>query len=509
MSERKDAKEKGQWVLLTKTNHYTEAEIIKGFLEAKGVSVKLLKSGLASAYPFTIGPLATVEVLVPRVMEARARELLSEWKKRETAGPEEMDMSQDPDQEREGICLLIDEMRDEITAFLQDLVRTESVNPPGHTRRVIRVIADKLESFGADYDIISEDESRQNLVARLNRGARPALLFNSHVDTVPEGELGKWTHGPFSGEIVENLLYGRGAADAKASVAAMVMATKALAVSGLNLDGSLEISPVCDEETGGLKGTRYLLAQGETKPDYVVVGEITGNRVAVAEKGIIQLEMKTHGKSAHASTPWDGVNAVEHMIQIYEHIQKYFAQNLQEQKHDLTPPPSMNLGMIRGGVKSNMVPESCTATIDLRPIPGMDTDQIAKDLKAILEQAKEGGIELEYSLDILGYPFETDPNAPVVLAGQKAVHFRGLADERVGYSQVSDGRFFAEQGIPTLILGPGDPARAHSHNEFVPLDDVVEAVKIYALIALELLRYRSENGGQDPDREENGHPDSE
>jgi hypothetical protein len=169
MSSRKAEQEKGQWVLLSKATHYTEAEIIKGFLEAKGVAVKLLRSGLASAYPFTIGPLATVEVLVPRVMEARARELLGEWKQREANENGEADIAMDAEQEKEGICLLIDEMRDEIVAFLQDLVRTESINPPGHTRRVIRVIADKLESFGADYDILSEDESRQNLLAHLNR----------------------------------------------------------------------------------------------------------------------------------------------------------------------------------------------------------------------------------------------------------------------------------------------------------------------------------------------------
>jgi succinyl-diaminopimelate desuccinylase len=165
---------------------------------------------------------------------------------------------------------------------------------------------------------------------------------------VPEGELNKWTHGPFSGEVVENLLYGRGAADAKASVAAMVMAAKALAVSGLNLAGSLEINPVCDEETGGGKGTRYLLEQGEMEPDYVVVGEITGNRVAVAEKGIIQIELKTLGKSAHASTPWDGVNAVDQMLLLYNRIRAYYADHMQEKTHPLTPPSSINLGLIRG-----------------------------------------------------------------------------------------------------------------------------------------------------------------
>jgi succinyl-diaminopimelate desuccinylase len=156
-----------------------------------------------------------------------------------------------------------------------------------------------------------------------------------------------------------------------------------------------------------------------------------------------------------------------------------------------------------------MVPESCTASIDLRPIPGMDTDKIAADLETLLLQSKKEGMELEYSLEILGYPFETDPEAAVVLAGQRAVQFRGLNGERVGYSQVSDGRFFAERGIPTLILGPGDPALAHTHNEFVPIDDVVEAVKIYALIALELLRYRKENGGQTEIRQEKGELDSE
>ncbi len=479
----------GEWVLLVKAAHYTEGEIIKGFLQTKGISVKLIRSGLGSAYPFTIGPLASVEVLVPGIMESHARELLEEWRARGDDKAGDRQDTMDPAQEKEGICLLIDEMKDEIVAFLQDLVRIESVNPPGHTRRVIHTIAEKLDSFGADYDIISIDESRQNLVARMNRGSRPVLLFNSHIDTVPEGDLGKWSHTPFSGDLHEGAVYGRGAADAKGSAAAMIMAAKALAVSGLMLEGSLEINPVCDEETGGDKGTRLLLEQGEIDPDFVVVGEITDNQVAVAEKGIIQLDVRTLGKSAHASTPWEGINAIDRMITLYTRIREYFDSNLKDQQHDLTPPPSLNLGMMQGGVKSNMVPESCSASIDIRPIPGMDTQKIAADIEAILHELNPDNDAIQYNLRILGVPFETDASAPVVKAGQKAVAFRKLDENLVGYSQVSDGRFFAERGIDTMILGPGNPSHAHTHDEHIAVDQVVEAVKIYALIALEMLRY--------------------
>ncbi len=500
--KRKDQKDGRTWVSLTKSANVSEVDVLRGYLESKGVSVRLVQVGLTRVYPFTVGPLAQkMEILVPEEEEDKAREILEALASEEKMPALEPEEEYNPEAEQEGICLLVEEMRDEIIAFLQDLVKTESVNPPGHTRRIVRLICDKLDTFGGEYEMISEDDSRQNLVAWINRGKKPCLLYNSHMDTVPEGDVQKWTYGPFSGEVAAGYLYGRGAADAKASLAAMVMAAKVLAVSGLEMEGSLMVNPVCDEETGGEKGTRYLLETGAVDPDHVVIGEITGNAVAVAEKGVINIDLKVLGRSAHASTPWDGANAIDGMTAVLDRLKKYFHEHLEEKTHALTPPPSMNTGMIKGGVKSNMVAEQCEAVVDMRPIPGMDTDQLSDDLQKVLDeyQEQQGDLTLESSIRVLGRPFETDPEEKMVNKCREAVRFLDSDDEITGYAQVSDGRFFAEKGIPTVILGPGEPAQAHTHDEHISVEEVIKAVKIYVLTALKMLRYHKEEGKDQAD----------
>jgi succinyl-diaminopimelate desuccinylase len=442
---------------------------------------------LSDIYPVNVGLMAEAEILVPAEWKDRANGVLADY------GSSAVHDEADPEQERQGISLLIDDMRDEIIGFLQELIRTESINPPGHTRRVIRVIADKLDSFGAEYETVSVDESRQSIVAWLNRNTHPCIILNSHIDTVPEGDLSKWTYSPFSGELRDGRIHGRGAADAKGSVCAMIMAVKALAVSGLEFQGSVVVNPVCDEETGGEKGTAHLLSSGFYAPDYAVIGEITDNQAAIAEKGVIFLHLRTEGKSAHASTPWDGVNAIEGMMEILAAVKNHFHTHMSPHRHPLTPPPSINFGTIRGGIKTNMVAESCEATVDIRPIPGMDTQAVVKGLEAVLTTQAElhPHLLIHGEFQVLGVPFETDPEEDLVHVIRQVLRWRSLPDEPVGYAQVSDGRFFAERGIPTVILGPGNPALAHTHDEYVEVDDVVEAAKIYALTILEILRYRT------------------
>src|SRR5262249_10468801 len=136
-------------------------------------------------------------------------------------------------------------------------------------------------------------------------------------------------------------------------VAPMIIAGKALKRSGLAFKGSLVINPVSDEEVGGAKKTGWLVAQSLIQPNWVVIGEITTNRIAISHKGVIQFRIVTHGRTAHASTPWAGVNAISHMVAILSRIESELGLALSQRSHPLTPPPSFNIGMIRGDVKAN------------------------------------------------------------------------------------------------------------------------------------------------------------
>jgi succinyl-diaminopimelate desuccinylase len=396
------------------------------------------------------------------------------------------------DQDDNLLLKTVDGMKTEITEFLAELVKAKSVNPPGDTRDVIEVIRRKLTSAGLEVKLLSVDEDKPNIVAKLGP-AQPKkkleLLYNSHVDTVPVGEIEKWKHDPFGAEVENGKMYGRGIADAKGSVAGMVMATKALADSNIELMGNLVINPVSDEEVGGFKGAQHVLDSGEINPDYVVVGEITANKIAIAEKGIIWFKITTEGRTAHASTPWDGINAIDKMINLLKMIDNRVVEQLKQRKHPLTPPPSMNIGMITGGVKTNVVADKCEVTIDRRILPNETIEGATKELQDVIDYMKKQDSDFKAKMEVLltGSPIETSDDSPIVKMAQEVCSSRGISDKPVGYLQASDGRFYAEKGIPTILLGPGLAELAHSPDEWIDPEEVVEATKIYSLLAAKVL----------------------
>lgn len=387
------------------------------------------------------------------------------------------------------VCEVIDRMRDEIIEFLANLVKAKSINPPGDTRQAARVIREKLREFDLEAEIIAVDEDKPNIIARINPGKRPELLFNSHIDTVPLGELDQWEYDPLGAEIVDGIMFGRGVADAKSSVVAMIMAAKTIMEMNVNLNGTLIINPVSDEEVGGLKGVKYILDEGNINPDYVVIGEQTDNQIAIVEKGVIWFTIKTIGKTAHASTPWDGVSAIQNMINLLKLVDERIGTKIKTQRHPLTPPPSMNIGTIKGGVKTNVVADSCEVTIDRRFLPHENPDSIIKEFTDIIKELEgtDPDFKIEFQEPLKGLPINTSPDEKIVKIAQHVCEGLNLSSELIGYKQASDGRFFSEKGIPTIILGPSDPKVGHTPNEHVKIDDVITATKIYSLLAINAL----------------------
>lgn len=387
------------------------------------------------------------------------------------------------------VCETIDGMRDEIIEFLANLVKAKSINPPGDTRQAARVIREKLREFDLEAEIIAVDEDKPNIIARINPGKRPELLFNSHIDTVPLGELDQWEYDPLGAEIVDGIIFGRGVADAKSSVVAMIMAAKTIMEMNVNLNGTLIINPVSDEEVGGLKGVKYILDEGNINPDYVVIGEQTDNQIAIVEKGVIWFTIKTIGKTAHASTPWDGVSAIQNMINLLKLVDERIGAKIKTQRHPLTPPPSMNIGTIKGGVKTNVVADSCEVTIDRRFLPHENPDSIIKEFTDIIKELEgtDPDFKIEFQEPLKGLPINTSPDEKIVKIAQHVCEGLNLSSELIGYKQASDGRFFSEKGIPTIILGPSDPKVGHTPNEHVKIDDVITATKIYSLLAINAL----------------------
>jgi succinyl-diaminopimelate desuccinylase len=379
---------------------------------------------------------------------------------------------------------------EEVIEFHRSLVRIPSVNPPGDVREAVSLTEATLAREGFSTEIVSEVDIMTNLLASYGKRDGPTLAFNAHLDVVPIGERSAWKYDPFGAEIHEGRIYGRGAGDDKASVAAQVFAGIAIARSGIPLKGRLVVNEVADEEVGGVHGARVIVEEGYLKPDFVIVGEQTLNRVALGEKGSAGCVVRIHGRTAHGALPWEGANAVEAAAVIIAAIRSELYPRLAKRTHDHFKPSSGSVNLFSGGVKANVVPDYAEFTIDRRLVPGETPAQEHAELTEIVNRAIDGwdGITAEVEMYRLAKPATWTPvESPLAQAAIAANVRVGLSPEITGFSMATDGRYFAQAGYPTIIYGPGDPKTAHTPNEWVGIDEIIEATRFYAVAATKLL----------------------
>lgn len=380
---------------------------------------------------------------------------------------------------------------DEVIGFLQGLVRIRSVHEPGDTREATAFCADPLTAAGFATRMEQIEDLKPNLVAEYgDAGAGPTVLFNAHVDVVPTGELSAWRFDPWGAEIDGGRVYGRGAGDDKASVTAQVMAGVALARSGVPLHGRLIVNEVADEEVGGVAGAKWLAESGILRPDFAIIGEQTMNRVNVGEKGGAGQNITVYGRAAHGALPWEGANAIEGMAEIIVALRRELWPKLEERTHPYFHPSSGSPNVITGGVKTNVVADRCELFVDRRIIPGETVQGTQDEIRAIAERVIAGmpGLSVEIEGRWMGLEASlTADDHPLVRAMVGVNASLGYDTTIGGFSMGTDARFFGQQGIPTIIYGPGDPKLAHVPNEWVGIDEVMAATRAYALTGLSLL----------------------
>jgi len=379
---------------------------------------------------------------------------------------------------------------EETIAFLQALVRVPSVNPPGDVRPAIRLCEDKLAAAGFETITVGATTEKMNVIGTLQGSeAGPRLAFNAHVDVVPIGDEAAWTHPPFGAEIADGRVYGRGAGDDKSSVTAQVMAGVALARSAVPLGGTLIVTEVADEETTGELGSGYIVREGHVEADYVIVGEQTMNRICVAERGAVGVQVIVHGVAGHAATPREGANAIEGMARVIAAIRTELWPVLEQRTHRYLPCSSATISMIEGGVKTNVIPDRCQIYIDRRILPGETPESVTAEIQSIAAQAVASvtGLRIEVSVKASRLARESDPDSLVGRALQAATRFLGNEPVITGFFGGTDARHFASNDRPIMIMGPGQPTTAHTTDEWVGIDEVLEAVRLYALTALALL----------------------
>lgn len=364
--------------------------------------------------------------------------------------------------------------------ILKDLVRIPTYEKEADA---VAYLAGRFDSLGIRYEISRITEGRENITAEWGEGSR-SLVFNSHIDTVFPGNLEEWTRPPFGAETIDGRLYGRGASDAKGSLAAMVAAIEAVAVSGIALKGKLVLTAVAYEETRGL-GTQYEVENG-LKADAAVIGEPTSLDVCIAHKGVFRGGISVKGKSAHASEPWEGINAIYKMQSIIRSLNE-LADRLAENEDPLLGVPTLAVTRISGGIGNNVIPPECGISFDRRLVRRETPLEARKQIEEVLFRLGEEDPELDAVLvDVFhAEAASTDPGEEIVKAALNArADVLGESSEPRGFKACCDMRLLTNQGgIPAVILGPGPLELAHKTDEWVFLSEVEHAAKIYELLA--------------------------
>ncbi len=375
-----------------------------------------------------------------------------------------------------------------VVRLTRELVRIPSVNPPGEEAAVASYLADYLRDAGLTVEVTEVLPGRPNVLATLDLGdGGTTLLLNGHTDVVVPGE--GWDGDPFSGEVRDGKLFGRGSADMKGPLAAMIEATLAVGRSGVLRRGKVVLAAVMGEEYGGL-GTKALVRQ-RFRADHAIVGEPTELRPVIAHKGTIRYEIAVEGRAAHGSVPEAGVNAIYKMMDVVAELQRLH-ERLAGRHHPLVGSPTLNVGTITGGTGTCIVPDRCAITVDRRVVPGEPPEGTRQELEEVLETLRARDPELRATLTLqnVAPAMEIAADQPVVAAIRRATWEVLGQDPGVhGWTATADSNMLVNDlRIPTVLFGPGSIfAVAHKVNEYLPVDELKAAAQIYALAMADLL----------------------
>ena len=373
-----------------------------------------------------------------------------------------------------------------LTACLGDLIALPSPVPPGETTRICAYAAERLRRAGYRTEIASRTQGVDNLVASLGHGA-PHLVFNAHVDTVGVGERALWRTDPFQATVRDGLVIGLGAGNCKGSMAAQLWLAEAVARAGGPQRGTISFTFVGDEENLGPDGMAFLRESGRVKPDMLVLGAQTENQLITAERGVLWVALETRGTAAHAGAPERGDNAILRMLRLLAHLERTLAPRLATRR-DGAMASTINLGMIRGGHNTNVVPSACRAEIDRRLLPGETVDAAFEEIAALVAAVGEPAdrVTVERLRGTNG--FRAPADGALVKAFSAAIAAEVGAPPRfLNATGVSDGRYFADDGIEIVNFGPGAGAQGHAANESVPVDQLVQAALIQRDLVARLL----------------------
>ncbi|MCX6817355.1 MAG: ArgE/DapE family deacylase [Candidatus Aenigmarchaeota archaeon] len=377
--------------------------------------------------------------------------------------------------------------RSETIKLLSDLIAEDTTNPPGNESRAAGVVKRFFETEGIAYRIFEKEKGRANIIGYIGKG-HPRLLLACHMDVVPAGE--GWDSNPFKARVDGDKIYGRGAVDNKGPLAGILMAAKTLKKVESSLHGQVIVACVADEEAGSKAGMRYLLDECGLSAEYAIVPDIEHElrKIDVAEKGLLFLKVTSFGKQAHGSAPDEGINAVWHMVEFLK-LLKGYDKRMKFKKHALLSPPTLNLGIVRGGEAANIVPAKCEATIDIRYLPSQSSLAIIGDVKRMLAAVAKKNKKARFTLEVIDdqKPVAVDGgNALIGMIKKRVVEVTGKKAEIIGISGTTLIKPLAAAGVTAVGFSPGK-GLAHMSNEYISLAELVHFSETIVLVCMDLL----------------------
>ncbi len=398
----------------------------------------------------------------------------------------------------------IDQHFDDEVRFLQALVRVPTDTPPGNNAPHAERTAELLAAMGLQaekYAVPEADvhahglQSITNLIVRrrFSEGGK-TIALNAHGDVVPPGE--GWTHGPYSGAVVDGKLYGRASAVSKSDFASFTFALRAVEALGAALQGSVELHFTYDEEFGGELGPGWLLDHHLTKPDLLIAAGFS-YQVVTAHNGCLQMEVTLHGLASHAAYPQTGIDALQAANQLLTALYAYNGVlRKRTSKVNGITHPYLNVGRIEGGSNTNVVPGKVVLKVDRRMIPEEDGAEVEAEVRKLIDStvALSPGVRVEIKRLLMAGPLSPlAGNAPLVAAIQK--HGLAVFGEPIptsGTPLYTDVRLYAAHGVPAVIYGAGPrtvlESNAKRADEHVLLTDLRGATKVIARTLFDLLQ---------------------
>jgi len=392
-----------------------------------------------------------------------------------------------------------------LIALVSDMVRIPTVNPPGKNyEKMASFLQGCCKKLGLKTTKITtplricrehgvtDGSKRISLLADWDLGAEKTLHFNGHYDVVPA--TGNWKTNPFKPVVIGNRLFGRGTEDMKATIACYLFAIEALKKTGASPDINIQVSFVPDEETGGIPGMGYLVDKGVVKADYAVGEGADERNLCLGNKGILWFKITVFGKSAHASTPYKGINSFEAMVELAQRliVLRKKVERRRAQVATRTPlekRATMVLGgELSGGTKINTVPDASTFTIDRRILPNEDTKKVKEEIINIIKAfAKEKDVKVKYDIMSDEGPVLVDSNNDFVKTFSKCLKGAfGKKPKLIIIPGGTDLRFLIRKGVPAIGYNAKGENLCHSDNEFVYIDSLLKTTEVFAKLMMSI-----------------------